>query len=140
MASKEEKRHAAGANGSGHYVIPIERRKLVVSNVRSLKVPVQRNGAVVDVTIEPKYLHVDNHVDKDYKFRRGATVPILAGKIDDSNIAEAVQLFMEDLRSYDAATEIRVDKRRKAGQLFAVELPRGYCYPAWQLTGKNGRR
>lgn len=28
-----------------------------------------------------------------------------------------------------------VDKRRKAGQLFAVELPRGYCYPAWQLTG-----
>jgi hypothetical protein len=29
-----------------------------------------------------------------------------------------------------------VDKRRKAGQLFAVELPRrGYLYPAWQLTG-----
>jgi hypothetical protein len=28
-----------------------------------------------------------------------------------------------------------VDKRRKAGQLLAVELPRrGYLYPAWQVT------
>jgi hypothetical protein len=28
-----------------------------------------------------------------------------------------------------------IDKRRKAGQLLAVELPRrGYLYPAWQVT------
>jgi hypothetical protein len=86
--------------GNGAYQLVKGRKENVESNVYTLRID---NADGSKVTIDPTRLKTDAGA---YKYRKVVSVPCIAEGATDDTVGQLVQQFAEDLRAYDAATEI----------------------------------
>ncbi len=87
-------------HSNGSYQLVKGRKENVESNVYTLRID---NVDGSKVTIDPARLKTDTGA---YRYRKVVSVPCIADGASDENIGELVQQFADDLRAYDAATEI----------------------------------
>lgn len=87
-------------HSNGAYQLVKGRKENVESNVYTLRID---NADGSKVTIDPARLKDEKGA---YRYRKVVSVPCIADGATDENVGELVQQFAEDLRAYDAATEI----------------------------------